>query len=200
MPLPPGLPRGGRGPLLAAFALVIATAAVPTSQAAPRRNESEMQAREAFAAGRYQDALDLYVKLYAEQLHPNYLRNIGRCYQNLEQPARAISSFREYLRKARNVTPAERAEIDGYIAEMEGLERRQAQAQESPRTPPPPTIAPVVQARAHPPARPVAEPAPIYKRWWFWTALGVVAAGAAGGVILARGKTDLCPPQRDCGP
>ena len=62
-----------------------------------------MQAREAFAAGRYQDALDLFAKLYAESLNPIYLRNIGRCHQNLGEPERAITSFRDYLRKAKHV-------------------------------------------------------------------------------------------------
>ncbi len=85
---------------------------------------------EAFAAGRYQDALDLFVKLYAEKLHPNYLRNIGRCYQNLGEPDRAISSFREYLRKAKKVSAAERTEIDGYVAEMEQLKKTQAAKQQ----------------------------------------------------------------------
>ena len=97
-----------------------------TSLAGAAPDPREMTAREAFAAGRYQDALDVFVKLYAEKLHPNYLRNIARCYQNLGQAERAISSFREYLRKARKLTPAERAEVQGYIAEMEQLKRTQA--------------------------------------------------------------------------
>jgi len=88
----------------------------------------EMQAREAFGAGRYQEALDLFVKLYAEKLHPNYLRNIGRCYQNLGDPDKAISSFREYLRKAKGVRPDERAEVEGYIKEMEDLKKQRAAA------------------------------------------------------------------------
>lgn len=85
----------------------------------------EMQAREAFGAGRYQDALDLFAKLYAENLNPVYLRNIGRCYQNLNEPDRAISSFREYMRKGKNIKKAERAEIEGYIGEMEALKKTQ---------------------------------------------------------------------------
>src|SRR4051812_31305199 len=75
---------------LATVSVVLAPAA---AIAAPDRRE--MKAREAFAAGRYQEALDIYVKLYAEQLHPNYLRNIGRCYQDLGQPDQAINAFRE---------------------------------------------------------------------------------------------------------
>jgi tetratricopeptide (TPR) repeat protein len=97
-----------------------------TSLAAAAPDPREMMAREAFAAGRYQDALDVFVKLYAEKLHPNYLRNIARCYQNLGEADRAISSFREYLRKAHKVKPAERAEVEGYIVEMEELKKTQA--------------------------------------------------------------------------
>src|SRR3954467_9650437 len=105
-----------------------------------------MQASEAFGAGRYQEALDLFVKLYAEKLHPNYLRNIGRCYQNLGEPDKAISSFREYLRKAKGVTPEERAEIDGYIKEMEELKQQRSAPPPPPRpepkleAPPPPVV------------------------------------------------------------
>jgi tetratricopeptide (TPR) repeat protein len=105
--------------------LIAVGLAAPPAVAAPDRRE--MQAREAFAAGRYQEALDLFVKLYAEQLHPNYLRNIGRCYQDLGDPDRAISSFHEYLRKAKDVSPTELKEINGYIAEMEDLKKRQQQ-------------------------------------------------------------------------
>src|SRR3954469_8973217 len=87
---------------LAVCALLAAlVAGSPAVEAAPAKDKREMQAREAYAAGRYQEALDIFVKLYAETVHPNYLRNIGRCYQNLNEPDRALSSFREYLRKAR---------------------------------------------------------------------------------------------------
>jgi tetratricopeptide (TPR) repeat protein len=185
--------------------------------APPRKNDREMHAREAYAAGRYREALDIYVKLYAEQLHPNYLRNIGRCYQNLEEADSAISSFREYLRKAKNVTPAERTEIEGYIGEMQELKRKRAAAATPPpnpetRTtppsdpggpkpltpPPPPPQVPIVHDQPPPPA----EEAPVYKRWWFWTLVGGAVAAGTVGVILARGngKTDLCAADRNCLP
>lgn len=34
-------------------------------------------------------------------------------------------------------------------------------------------------------APPVQQGTPVYKRWWFWTGVGVVAAGAATGIALA---------------
>jgi len=119
------------------------------SRALAAVDSREMQAREAFGAGRYQEALDLFVKLYAEKLHPNYLRNIGRCYQNLGDPDKAISSFREYLRKAKALRADERAEVEGYIKEMEDLKKERASATGSATSqpianppPPPRTIEP----------------------------------------------------------
>lgn len=55
--------------------------------------EMDPGAREAFAIGRDQEALDLFGKLYAEKLHPNDLRNLGRCYQNLGDPPDTSNSF-----------------------------------------------------------------------------------------------------------
>jgi hypothetical protein len=33
---------------------------------------------------------------------------------------------------------------------------------------------------------------PIYKRWWFWTAIGVVAVGAGGTAYLLMSRNDKC--------
>ncbi len=111
--------------LVTVTVMLVANAAVhPVFAAVDQR---EMRAREAFAVGNYQEALDLFAKLYAEKVHPNYLRNIGRCYQNLGDPDKAISSFTDYLRKAKPLTSDERAEVEGYIKEMEDLKaKRQA--------------------------------------------------------------------------
>jgi tetratricopeptide (TPR) repeat protein len=180
--------------------------------APPRTDPREMKARELFAAQRYQDALDMYVKLYAEKLHPNYLRNIGRCYQNLGDAEKAIGSFREYLRKAKSLPAEERAEIEGYIKEMEELKR----SREAPPPPPPrveepsppripePVVTPPPPHLITAPPPPAEESAPVYKRWWFWTAIGVaVAAGtvgalAAGGAFKGSAKDPACPAGRMC--
>ena len=197
----------------------LAMLAARTALAADQR---ELKAREAFAAQRYQDALDLFAKLYAETLHPIYLRNIGRCYQNLGQPDQAISSFRDYLRKAKNPTADETREIEGYIKEMEDLKRRKETSASS-STPPPATdtssapVTPLPSASPQPasgspnasvvltaPAAAPEEAPPLYARWWFWAIVGgVVLAGV--GVAFAAGaftKTEdaSCPMGRTCSP
>ena len=182
-------------------------------------DEREIVAREDFAAGRYQQALEIFARLYAETLHPNYLRNIGRCYQNLGEPDRAITSFREYLHKAKTMSADERAEIDGYIKEMEDLKRTRAEGSAAPKPAAPPVLgapSPVVQP-ASPPATKIdltlksAPPAPareeepaIYERWWFW-AIVAGAVGAGVGVAAAAGafthtNNASCTMGFTCGP
>jgi tetratricopeptide (TPR) repeat protein len=151
----------------------------------------EFQAREAFAAGRYQEALDSYAKLYAETLHPTYLRNVGRCYMNLDQPERATSSFREYLRKGKNVTDDERKEVDGFIAEMDRAQKKKddaaaaaaatAAVKAKPADPTPPP-APIFVAQPATPPAPQPSP-PFYAKGWFWGVVGgVVVVGVLGGL------------------
>jgi hypothetical protein len=181
---------------------------------------TEMKAREAFAAGRYEDALGLFAKLYAETLHPVYLRNIGRCHQKLRQPERAIDKFNEYLAKEKKIAAEERAEIDGYIKEMEALRDEQAkQAKQAALPPPvaplplpPPAYPPPPSVNPYPPPPtdttsanlisqgqpPVQQEAPIYKKWWFWTGVGVlVAGGVVAAVALSSGGTTRPPCTAD---
>ncbi len=139
-----------RGALLG----LIVVALLGLSSAARADHATEMKAREDFAAGRYDDALELFAKLYAETLNPVYLRNIGRCHQKLRHPDKAIDAFKDYLAKGKKISSDERAEINGYIKEMQDLRDQQAQQQQ-----PPAAAAPVAAAAAPPP--PEAPPAPV---------------------------------------
>ena len=186
-------------------AVALALGAARVSAATDAR---ELKAREEFAGGRFQDALDIFARLYAESLHPNYLRNIARCYQKLGQPDRAIDSFRDYLQKAKDVTPDERKEVDGYIKEMEDLKRQQAAAHPAAApaalpAAPEPAAAPASGASVvvvnNPPASSAPEETPIYSKWWFWTLIGGAAIAAGVGIAAAAGvftKTQNapCPP------
>ncbi len=189
--------------MVVAVALVLGAARVSAATDA-----RELKAREEFAGGRFQDALDIFARLYAESLHPNYLRNIARCYQKLGQPNRAIDSFRDYLQKAKDVTPDERKEVDGYIKEMEDLKRQQAAAHPAAApaalpAAPEPAAAPASGASVvvvnNPPASSAPEETPIYSKWWFWTLIGGAAIAAGVGIAAAAGvftKTQNapCPP------
>jgi hypothetical protein len=213
--------------------------------AAPNDRDTEIAARQAFAAARYDEAIELFAKLYAESLNPIYLRNIGRCHQKKREPDKAIDAFHDYLAKGKGISSAERKEIQGYIREMQQLrddEAKRATAQALPAPPPPPAQPPSppaqpMYATAPPPPPPGAmvdptqpqppppyalgapppadgtqmtiatqpegtpAPRPFYKRWWFWTAIGVVAVGTLVTVVAVSGggttKPD-CPFSATC--
>jgi hypothetical protein len=133
--------------------------------AAHADHAGEMKAREAFAAGRYDEALQTFAKLYAETLNPIYLRNIGRCQQKLKQPDKAIDAFHDYLIKGgKKISADEKAEINGYIKEMEALRDEQAAKQQTtPAVTPVPPVQPIQPAQAEgPPPGYTAQPAPAY--------------------------------------
>jgi tetratricopeptide (TPR) repeat protein len=168
----------------------------------------EVQGRAFFAKGEYQRALDLYATLFAESNDPLFLRNIGRCYQKMRVPEKAIEAFREYERRSPRLKPSEQSEIDGFIREMEDLQRAErAKAAVSP--PPPPDLRarePVAPSGGVPAGAVVSEPAPpasppIYTRWWFWTAAAAVATGAViAAVALGGSSTSVgnCMGLPDC--
>lgn len=207
------------GAILALLTLTASLTLPPRSLAWAADRQVEINAREAFAAGRFDDALSLFAKLYAETLHPVYLRNIGRCHQRLRQPQKAIDSFGDYLAKSKKIPPAEKVEIEGFIKEMEALRDEQAAIPTQPMTPPPagaatspapsapplgtsvapvPSVAALDSAAASSPgvslvAAPEAStpsPSPVYTRWWFWTGVGaVVIGGVVATVLLTGGAT-----------
>ena len=127
-------------------------------------SKSEKKAIQSFAAGRYDEALEIYANLYADTLNPVYLRNIGRCHQKLKQPDKAIESFHDYLQKGKNISADERAEINGYIKEMETLRDEQARQQQVPPVPGPPgPVQPIpAQPEGTPPPGYTAAPPPAY--------------------------------------
>ena len=122
---------------------------------APKNDPREQTARAFFAAGKYQEAIDIYSQLFAQYIHPMYIYNIGRCYQNMGAPDKALASFHEYLRKEKHVTPALKQEIDGHIKEMEDLKKQQQALTEKLGAVAAPVAAPVAEA---PPAAPAAKP------------------------------------------
>ena len=149
--------KRGAAALGAVFVMVLAFGG-----AAHADHAGEMKAREAFAAGRYDEALQTFAKLYAETLNPIYLRNIGRCQQKLKQPDKAIDAFHDYLIKGgKKISADEKAEINGYIKEMEALRDEQAAKQQA--TPPVTPVQPIQPPQPEgPPPGYTAQPATAY--------------------------------------
>lgn len=104
-----------------------AFAGKPLSKAA-----REKAAKKACAMGDAQKGADILTDLLVEFNDPNYIYNQARCYQQNNLFSQAISRFREYLRKAKDISESDRAETERQIADCE-----QSQAKASPATPPP---------------------------------------------------------------
>jgi hypothetical protein len=101
----------------------IVAAAGRTAQAQPR-DPRELDAKTACLANRPDRGIELLAELYAETNNPTYIYNQGRCFQQNGRAADAVTRFREYLRKAPSIDAAEKAQVQGYIAELEEQIRR----------------------------------------------------------------------------
>ena len=146
--------RGGAA-LGAVLVMVLAFAGGAHAGDRDDKKAEEKKALQSYALGHYDEALDQFAKLYADTLNPIYLRNIGRCYQKLKQPDKAIDKFHEYLEKGKKIAPDERAQVEGYIKEMEALREEQAKQSPAPAPAPPGGPAPIQPIQ---PAQPEGPP------------------------------------------
>jgi hypothetical protein len=115
------------------FGLFMVGLAGPASAGKPLSKAArEKAAKKACAMGDAQKGADILTDLLVEFNDPNYIYNQARCYQQNNLFSQAISRFREYLRKAKNISESDRAETERQIADCE-----QSLAPASPTTPPP---------------------------------------------------------------
>lgn len=144
----------------------------PATRAARRHFE---RGEKLFALGKFDEALEEYQTAFDAKPLPGFLYNIGQCYRNLGDYDQAIFSFKKYLKLEPDASNKEAVE-----RLIEELEEKKAQGdsqkyikkkQEGPR--------------------------PIYKKWWFWTGVGVVAVGGTAAIYASGGGSS--PPTTDLG-
>jgi hypothetical protein len=154
--------------------------------AAKELEAKEVQAKKACLASRPDRGIELLAELYAETNDATYIYNQARCYQQNGRAQDAATRFREYLRKSPSVDPAEKAQVQGYIAELE------AQARPSPPSASPTVPAPIAAGALPAPGATVtttsapsggASPRSSASRWRL---VGVVT-GSIGALALAGG-------------
>jgi len=164
-----------------------------------------------FTHDRYAPALEEFQAAFAAFPSPKLQFNLGQCERALGHDAAAVDHFQRFLDDAKDVSPALRAEAERYLAET----RAHAAAREAPIAappiiaplpapattaplpvaPPPPVAVPVVQATRLTEVTPAPQRRSIVSRWWFWTALGAVAVGAAASIfLLTRPQDPACGP------
>jgi tetratricopeptide (TPR) repeat protein len=176
-------PHVALGLLLCALAMLWATRA--TAQDAEKLARTHFRRGEThFAMGRFADALKEYQAAYELKPLPGFLFNIGQCHRNLGHLEEAVFSFKRYLRLKPDA--ANHAAVEELATELE----RQLAAQKATR--PPALTGPT--GPSGPLLPPPPPPTPVYKRWWFWTGIAAVAAGAAVGVYFGVRPRAAGPP------
>ena len=80
------------------------------------------RATQLYKQGNYEEAAAVFLQLSVDNPGmPVFVRNLGACYYYLRRPDPALSNLREYLVKKKDITPEDRAEVEGWIAEMDQL-------------------------------------------------------------------------------
>lgn len=113
------------------------------------------QSAELYRTGRYEDSLAKLKEAYELQPLPGLLYNMARCYQKLGrhgEELKHLELFRDAAPDLRHDEKRARS-VETRIAELRNM-----------------------LGLNKPPQQPV------HKRWWFWTVVGVAAAGAAAGI------------------
>jgi len=101
-------------------AVILILLAAPCARAAGVEAK-ERAARKACLSGDYIKGVGLLSDLYLDSMDPNYIYNAARCFEQNNHCEEAVSRFREFLRKATKVTPADKAEAERHIAECQAL-------------------------------------------------------------------------------
>lgn len=143
------------------------------------------QAVKLFEVGHFENALSEFQAAYARRQMPWLLINIGRTLHRLGRPREALDYYERFKQAESRPDSDTQERLEKYIAQARALAEKM---------PPPPQAVPPGNPDGASPAAslPSGKAAkaeanqktdkPLYKKWWFWTALagGVVAVAAIG--------------------
>jgi tetratricopeptide (TPR) repeat protein len=170
-------PRSPLALLLAVLAVALAARVAAADDTATRTAKRHFErGQKLYALAKFREALDEYQQAFDARPIPDFLFNIGQCYRNLGDYDSAIFSYKKYLATAPDAP--NHAQVEQLIEDLQ-TKKDQEDARRLALDRPPPPPAPAA-APAPTPAPPPAPPSSgrIYTRWWFWTGVGVIAAGA----------------------
>lgn len=197
-------------------ALALTLAATPIGAAHARLREDDAAALHKQAIGhaknkRYDLAAEAFQAEYRISKKPELLFNIAECYRLLYNDKKSRDALREARKNYEAYVAAEPSgkmvqkardwlgALDEELRKLGESAPAPAPAPEQPR--PQPDLS--VQQSPSTAAAPATTPAdtgeddtPIYKKWWLWTVVGVVAAGAVTGIVLATRPQNVEVPGR----
>jgi tetratricopeptide (TPR) repeat protein len=96
---------------------VILLAGQQASAAKPQAQERA--AKKACLSGDYAKGVSILAELYVNTNDSNFLFNQGRCYEQNIKFSEASERFKEFLRKAPNLSDSEKADVNKHIADCE---------------------------------------------------------------------------------
>lgn len=98
---------------------VVLLAAPASAEKGKSKSARERAAKKACALGDFPKGAEILTDLLVETNDPTYIYNQGRCYQQNNRWEQAISRFREYLRKAKDLPESDRADTEKQISDCE---------------------------------------------------------------------------------
>ena len=191
-------------PLIVLALLMPAGAAFAKDGDAASQAKAQFKAgQEHFKAGAYVDALRSFKKANKLHPHPDIVFMVGQAQRNLKLHAAAINSFKSYLDEKPDAD--DREDVERLVEELQFLEEAEGSAEdplakeeedaeraaeaarlaEKDKKAAASALAKPKRQDAPHALTPVNKDKPIYKKWWFWAAVGggLVVAGGAVGVI-----------------
>ncbi len=141
-----------------------------------------------YRAGRYDAALKEFLAAALVKQRVNAVLNIAQCHRMLGRPGEAIKFYRSYLEQWQRENPGKRSRFHDEV--QRHIRTLSAQTKADRKKP---VRVPLKLGPAAP--RPTPRPAspPFYKKWWFWTAVGVVVVGSVTATVLATQLEQVDP-------
>jgi tetratricopeptide (TPR) repeat protein len=170
-----------------ALLVILGLHGAPALADEPKRDNDEARekarlhnarAKRLFNLGLFGQAAVEYMKGYKAKPAPAFLFNLGQCHKRIHRRRnmeKAVFYFKSYLQ---NVPESPmRQEVEAEIKKLE-LQLKLMPAPRRPKEKKPPVV---------------IKTTPFYKRWWFWTLVGVAVAGGAVGTAVAMQPEDETP-------
>jgi tetratricopeptide (TPR) repeat protein len=187
------------GAALLAVAVAAPAARAQTAPAAPAQAPAATPARpvdaevERHAAlgqrllerGDTQDAIAEFRRAYELRADPRFLYDIAEGYRRLGLAEQARFFYQRYLAAAPDAP--DRDEVEAALAALDHA------AAPPKAAPTPPATNNLARDVVIVPVAPRAEPSPLWRRWWVWTAFGAIVAGSIATVLLTR-QSDTAVP------
>jgi tetratricopeptide (TPR) repeat protein len=139
-----------------------------------------------YQRGQYQEAIVEFRRAYELRADPHFLYEIAEAYRQLGASDQALFYYDRYLVGAPGAP--DRDAVEDRVLELESLRAR----------PPAPALGATLSPGARSAAVPKSRPSSTWRKWWFWTAVGVaIAAGVTAAALSSR--SDSSVPATDLG-